>query len=128
MTQNVVSTTTTAPLNPVMLPPEFLDVVARFVDNKEETFHEVASSIFHELIDRVATASDVIEYFEYNFVGIYPSWLDYACEFADEELLSEAPSDLKYYFDYSWFARDLSFDYFIVELPRYSGVAIFHNV
>ena len=69
-----------------------------------------------------------MENFEDAFRGIWDSEVEYAEEFADDVgLLSEMPDNLKFYFDYAAFARDL----FISDLTSYGlpggGIAVFSN-
>jgi antirestriction protein len=43
-----------------------------------------------------------------RFAGSADSFLDYASEYADECLLGDVPNNVRFYFDYQAFARDLA--------------------
>lgn len=67
------------------------------------------------------------EAFRDNYVGMYPSFRDYAEEFADECVLGDVKNEtLRTYFDYASFARDLEMDYTVVEVSN-DTVMIFNS-
>ena len=65
--------------------------------------------------------------FEDAYCGTYRSELEYAEEIADECLLFEVPENIRFYFDYEKFARDLFMsDYFSEDVS--GGMAIFRYI
>ena len=63
---------------------------------------------------------------EDNYLGTYDSFQEYADEYADEMLNVRDNDFLMNYFDYDSFARDLEYDYTVLDIPNYQ-VAIFTN-
>ena len=61
---------------------------------------------------------------ESNFVGIYDSFREYADDIADEMLNVRDNDFLMNYFDYDSFARDLEYDYTVLDVGY--QVAIFN--
>ena len=63
--------------------------------------------------------------FEEAFVNVFTDFREYSDRLADETLLIDSSDEVRRYFDYEQFARDLKMDY-VVE-PRPDGdVAVFH--
>jgi len=63
---------------------------------------------------------------ENNYVGTYDSFQDYADEFADEILNDGINAYASRYFDYEQHAKDLEYDYMVLDIPNFQ-VAIFAN-
>ncbi len=66
-----------------------------------------------------------VEGFEEAFVGVYSGFREYSDHLADETLLYDSNDDVRRYFDYEQFARDLKMDYVVEPLPD-GNVAVFH--
>lgn len=64
------------------------------------------------------------EAFEEAFVDVFSDFREYSDRLADETLLLDANEQVRRYFDYEAFARDLSMDYIIEALPD-GDVAVF---
>ena len=62
--------------------------------------------------------------FEDAFVDVYADFREYSDRLADETLLFDVNDEVRRYFDYESFARDLKMDYTIEELPD-GDVAVF---
>ncbi|MCT2149574.1 antirestriction protein ArdA [Dermabacter vaginalis] len=62
--------------------------------------------------------------FEEAFVGTFSGFREYSDHLADETLLYDSNDDVRRYFDYEAFARDLKMDYTVEELPD-GDVALF---
>jgi len=57
--------------------------------------------------------ADLISYDDENYSGQWDTFQDYAENYADDTgLLDSMPDDLRHYFDYEAFARDLAHDYY----------------
>ena len=69
--------------------------------------------------------NELIANAEDYYVGTFDSFQEYADDFADEQL-HNTNDFLKSYFDYESFARDLEYDYTVLDLSD-SNVAIFSN-
>ena len=69
--------------------------------------------------------NELIANAEDYYVGTFDSFQEYADDFADEQLYI-TDDFLKSYFDYESFARDLEYDYTVLDLSD-SNVAIFSN-
>ena len=69
--------------------------------------------------------NELIANAEDYYVGTFDSFQEYADDFADEQLYI-TDDFLKGYFDYERYARDLRYDYTVLELSD-SNVAIFNN-
>ena len=69
--------------------------------------------------------NELIANAEDYYVGTFDSFQEYADDFADEQL-HNTNDFLKSYFDYESFARDLEYDYTVLDLSD-SNVAIFNN-
>lgn len=70
-----------------------------------------------------------VEDFRERYQGHHASFQDFAEEYADDVgLLSDVPDNIRCYFDYERFARDLAHDYTVVEgtSPVY-GVYVFND-
>ena len=67
----------------------------------------------------IATAED-------RYMGTFKSFQEYADNYADEILLSNADDFIKGYFDYESHARDLEYNYMVCDVSGY-GVAVFTN-
>lgn len=63
--------------------------------------------------------------FEDAFVDVFSDFREYADHLADETLLFDTSDEVRRYFDYEQFARDLSMDYVVEPLPD-GDVAVFH--
>ena len=70
--------------------------------------------------------NELIANAENRYVGTFSSFQEYADNYADEILLSNADDFIKGYFDYESHARDLEYDYMICDVSDYN-VAIFSN-
>lgn len=68
--------------------------------------------------------ADLEAFIEDNYCGTYDWFQDYADEYADDCVLTEAPDIVRQYFDYHAFARDLAMDMHVVDVSN--GVAVFH--
>lgn len=66
-----------------------------------------------------------VDAFEGNFVGVFTDFREYSDHLADETLLIDSSDEVRRYFNYEAFARDLSMDYVVEPLPD-GDVAIFH--
>lgn len=64
------------------------------------------------------------EAFEDAFVDVYTDFREYSDRLADETLLFDSNDEIRRYFDYEAFARDLAMDYIIEALPD-GDVAVF---
>lgn len=62
--------------------------------------------------------------FEEAFIGVYSDFREYSDHLADETLLYDASDELRRYFDYDQFARDLKMDYVVEDLSD-GDVALF---
>lgn len=91
--------------------------VAEFIEDSDD--EELAKEVLKETNNDVDDAQEMMD----NYHGTYNSFRDYADEFADKMMPSDAPDFLKNYFDYESFARDLQHDYTVIEMNK--GVAIF---
>ena len=69
--------------------------------------------------------NELIANAEDYYVGTFDSFQEYADDFADEQLYI-TDDFLKSYFDYERYARDLRYDYTVLDLSN-SNVAIFNN-
>jgi len=69
--------------------------------------------------------NELIANAEDYYIGTFDSFQEYADDFADEQL-HNTNDFLKSYFDYESFARDLEYDYTVLDLSD-SNVAIFSN-
>ena len=69
--------------------------------------------------------NELIANAEDYYVGTFDSFQEYADDFADEQL-HNTNDFLKSYFDYESFARDIEYDYTVLDLSD-SNVAIFNN-
>ena len=69
---------------------------------------------------------DIVTKAEDYYIGTYSSFQEYADEYADEILLSNADDFIKGYFDYESHARDLEYDYMVCDVSDYN-VAVFSN-
>lgn len=65
------------------------------------------------------------EAFEDAFVGVFTDFREYADHLADETLLFDASDEVRRYFGYEAFARDLQMDYLVEQLPD-GDVAVFN--
>jgi len=102
-----------------------LKAVAEFVELVEEC--DLEPEDVAAIVSNFQTVEEAGNNLRDNFVGVYPSFRDYAEEHADEMLACEGHKDdslAARYFDYESFARDLKMDMSVVDLDR--GVAIFH--
>ena len=66
-----------------------------------------------------------VEAFHDAFVGTFTDFRDYSDHLADETLLFDTSDEVRRYFDYEQFARDLKMDYVVEDLPD-GDVAVFH--
>lgn len=67
------------------------------------------------------------ELFAEHYQGEYESLEDYAREYVEESgMLQDVPENVKCYFDYEMFARDLGFDFDVLDAPG-GNVYIFTN-
>ncbi|MCT2025209.1 antirestriction protein ArdA [Dermabacter hominis] len=57
------------------------------------------------------------EAFEEAFVDVFSDFREYADHLADETLLFDVSDEVRRYFDYETFARDLKMDYVVEPLP-----------
>ncbi len=69
---------------------------------------------------------DIVTKAEDYYIGTFSSFQEYADDYANEILLSNADDFIKGYFDYESHARDLEYDYMICDVSDYN-VAIFSN-
>jgi len=69
---------------------------------------------------------DIVTKAEDYYIGTYSSFQEYADEYADEILLSNADDFIKGYFDYESHARDLEYDYMVCDVSDYN-VAVLSN-
>ena len=86
-------------------------------------------SSFHAWIEAGAVSYDSDgmpdpQAFEDAFVDVYADFREYSDRLADETLLFDVSDDVRRYFDYEAFARDLSMDYIVEPLPD-GNVAVF---
>lgn len=70
--------------------------------------------------------NELIANAENRYVGTFSSFQEYADNYADEILLSNADDFIKGYFDYESHARDLEYDYMVCDVSNYN-VAVFTN-
>lgn len=63
--------------------------------------------------------------FEDAFVDVFTDFREYADRLADETLLFDASDEVRRYFDYEAFARDLKMDYIVEPLPD-GNIVVFH--
>ena len=70
--------------------------------------------------------TELIANAENRYVGTYSSFQEYADDYANEILLSNADDFIKVYFDYESHARDLEYNYMICDVSDYN-VAVFTN-
>lgn len=103
-----------------------LDTIAEIVALTED-FSHIDESALMAIIENFHDPDTARTELDENFVGIYPSFKDYAYEVADETLnqYPGLPDFVTNYFDYDAFARDLKHDCTVVDLPNHD-VAIFY--
>ena len=65
------------------------------------------------------------EAFQEACVDVFTDFREYADRLADETLLLDANEQVRRYFDYETFARDLKMDYIVETLPD-GNIAVFH--
>ena len=65
------------------------------------------------------------EAFEEAFIDVFTDFREYADRLADETLLFDASDEVRRYFDYEAFARDLKMDYIVEPLPD-GNIVVFH--
>ena len=86
-------------------------------------FNDFYSNDYEELIDEIKNIED-------NFISEYDSFRDYANEIADSDIESLVNKDAQQFvfnnFDYDGYARDLEYDYHVIDLDNYK-VAIFYS-
>ena len=70
--------------------------------------------------------TELIAKAEDYYVGTFKSFQEYADNYADEILLSNADDFIKRYFDYESHARDLEYNYMVCDVSNYN-VAVFIN-
>ena len=68
----------------------------------------------------------IVEEAEDNYLGTYDSFQEYSDDYADEILNRTEDNFITRYFDYESFARDLEYDYTVLDVSNYQ-VAIFNN-
>lgn len=96
---------------------------AELVELAEE--NGIDASDFARIADNWHGNADDIRSALDRFIGVRDSFEEYAEDLADECLLDGVPESVAMYFDYKAYARDLSFDYTVIDLSR--GVAIFYH-
>ncbi len=89
---------------------EDLDTVVKIVTALSE--HGEAFAIYY---NDVSDLDYAIEHFEEAYLGEYDSFLDYATESFDELYAHAIPENLRYYIDYSAYARDLEIEGYFSE-------------
>lgn len=100
-----------------------LDKVIEYVELYEK--HGAAWAAFCDNFHHDDTCTE--EKFQDTFRGAYSSFLDYIYEWVDEVgLLQDMPENLKSYFDYEAYARDLAYDFWTADDPT-GGIFIFLN-
>lgn len=62
---------------------------------------------------------------EYKYLGHYDSFEQFAEDLADETFLIDCPENIRYYFDYEKFSKDLEHDYYVSHVS--DGVHIFES-
>lgn len=65
------------------------------------------------------------EAFEDAFIDVFTDFREYSDRLADETLLYESSDELRRYFNYEAFARDLAMDHIVETLPD-GDIAVFH--
>lgn len=74
------------------------------------------------------TVEDAVERFQDAFQGVYYSMTDYAEDYAESAgLLDSMPENLRYYFDYERFGRDMEINGDVFTVRVEGGLAIFSN-
>lgn len=81
-----------------------------YSDEERASFREELDENDPELIEQLRTMYEETSNTEESFISEY-YWDDYAAEYADDILLSDAPDTLRSYFDYDAWSRDLCMDY-----------------
>ena len=99
---------------------EFCKALADADEHMREPIIAYAENAYEDLNPDIVTKA------ENYYVGTYSSFQEYADDYADEILLSNADDFIKGYFDYESHARDLEYDYMICDVSDYN-VAIFSN-
>ena len=106
--------------------PDFEDLYefCKALADTDEHMHEVIIAYAENAYEDLNP--DIITKAEDYYVGTYSSFQEYADDYANEILLSNADDFIKGYFDYESHARDLEYDYMICDVSDYN-VAIFSN-
>lgn len=104
--------------------PQDVEVIQKVLDGIDEDLLPAVVAYCDnnhiKLVD--VDVSDV----EDQFQGEYTDWDEFVYEFVEGTgLLSGVPEDIKYYFDYDRFGRDLGYDYWTADSD--GGVLIFRN-
>ncbi len=63
--------------------------------------------------------------FEEAFIDVFTDFREYADRLADETLLFDVSEEVRRYFDYESFARDLAMDHIVETLPD-GNIVVFH--
>lgn len=83
----------------------------------------IDSEMFVENADGVGSVPDFLD----RFCGEWTDFKDYACDYVDNNgILTDVPDELVRYIDYDSFARDLAYDYTVMDAPQH-GVYVFRN-
>jgi len=85
----------------------------------------IPADAVREWVDNVGEVPDAADLSD-RWAGQWDTFEDYAEDWiADSGMLSDVPDNLRCYFDYEKFARDLAYDHTVLDAP--GGVYIFHN-
>ena len=96
--------------------------IVEFIEDNEDNYNSqkiIAAVLDYTGIDDLEYAETLLE----NSHGVYDSFKEYAEQYADDCL--EIPENIQSYFDYDAFARDLAFDFVVIDVP--GGVFIASN-
>ena len=98
--------------------------------NLINSVEEILQPAFYAWIGAGAASLDAdgmpdVDTFHDAFVGTFSDFREYSDHLADETLLFDASDEVRRYFDYEAFARDLKMDFIVEDLPD-GYVAVFH--
>ncbi len=105
---------------------ESLADVAKLAELLEEHGEAFAAWYDNETRD---LSEDLAEQFQEQYRGTWKSLEDYASEFAEDYgLLKDVPEELKYYFDFEAYGRDMESNGSLWTTEGGDGVYVFYNV
>lgn len=103
--------------------PSDAESIQELIDELRENALEDAYGHWLEVTGEPVLGGD-IDAFRDNYIGHFQTFRDYADEAAIETILVSVDEVVARYFDWESWARDLAYDYHVVDTPQ--GVYIFH--